>query len=156
MYEPGITEVRAVQESLRLCNHEITYDWTTQSISETGDDDERRALAEAERNGILSADLLILLDHNRLRGALIEMGMALGNGKETIVFLEPGRTPSLFYHLPYCTIITSRDNLLRAIELLPDDPCCRQCGGTGYFERSCAEEEDAECWHCGGQGCKRG
>ena len=122
MYDPGIMEVRFVQERLRACGHTITYDWTAQPISETGAPDERRELAEAERDGVLSADLLILLDHNRPRGALIETGMALGTGKEALVLLEPGRSPSLFYHLPNCTIIASRDDLLRAIELLPHEP----------------------------------
>lgn len=121
MYDPGIGEVRFVQESLRRCGHTITYDWTAQPVA-VAHLDERRQLAEAERDGVLNADLLILLDHDHPRGALIEMGMALGTGKETLVLLEQDRSPSLFYHLLNCTIIASRDDLLRAIVLLPDEP----------------------------------
>jgi nucleoside 2-deoxyribosyltransferase len=122
MYDPGIEYVKMIQDALRVCGHEISYDWTAEPISETGNPDERRQLAEAERDGVLGADLLILLDHNRPRGALIELGMALGTGKEALVLIEEGRNPSLFYSLPNCTIIASHDNLLRAIELLPHEP----------------------------------
>lgn len=153
MYEPGIMEVRFVQEALRRCGHEISYDWTKDPISETGDPDDRRALAEAEKEGVLTADLLILLDHNRPRGALIETGMALGAGIDTIVFLEPNRSPSLFYHLDNCTVITSRDDLIRAIELLPDEYPCDNCDGKGYLAIIYGGVEmTTDCWHCDGTG----
>lgn len=122
MYDPGIEYVKMIQDALRVCGHEISYDWTAEPISETGDPEELRLLAKAERDGVLSADLLILLDHNRPRGVLIESLMTLGIGKEALVLIEEGRNPSLFYHLPNCTIVASHDNLLRAIELLPHEP----------------------------------
>lgn len=152
MYSPGIDHVRSIQGALRTSRHEITYDWTAQPISDTGDANERRNLAEAERTGVLEADLLILLDHNRPRGALIEMGMALGTGKDAWVLVEDGRSPSLFYHLPNCTIIASPEDLLRAIELLPDEPECRYCAGKGYHERTSWMEEEIECTYCDGTG----
>lgn len=152
MYDPGIMEVRFVQERLRACGHTITYDWTAQPISETGDPQERRELAEAERDGVLDADLLILLDHNRPRGALIEMGMALGTGKETMVLIED-RGPSLFYHLDNCAIVKKRDDLMRAIELLPAEVPCDNCEGKCYLVGTYGGlEVEMDCWHCDGTG----
>lgn len=107
MYSLGIEYVKGIQAAVRACGHEITYDWTTQMIGDTGEQ-AARELAEAERDGVLDADLLILIDHNRPRGALIELGMALGTGKETLVLLEEERKPSLFYNLPNSTPVARR------------------------------------------------
>jgi nucleoside 2-deoxyribosyltransferase len=152
MYSPGIYLVRDVLITVRAAGHEVTYDWTEQPISETGDPDERRELAQAERRGVLDADLLILIDYQRPRGALIEMGMALGAGKEALVLMEEGSNPSLFYHLPNCTIIATYDNLHRAIELLPDDPRCIACDGKGYFEYDLMA--NLTCSRCDGSGAE--
>lgn len=152
MYDSGLEYVKMIQDAFRVCGHEISYDWTAQPISETGGPHERQELAEAERGGVLNADILILLDHNRPRGALIETGMALGADKDTLVLIEEGRNPSLFYHLPNCTIITSHDNLLRAIELLPDKPYCDFCDGKGYHEPDRHDQEPVECPWCEGTG----
>lgn len=118
MYSPGVEYVKDIQGALQTCGHEISYDWTTQIIPNTGDP-RAQQLAEAERDGVLTADLLIFVEDHRPRGALIEVGMALSAGKKVLVLLEEALRPSLFYHLPNCTIVTSHKDLWRAIELLP-------------------------------------
>lgn len=118
----GMDHVKVLMKALRKAGHKITYDWTAQPISEDGDPDERRELAEAEQNGVLQADALVLIDHDRPRGALIETGMALGDGKPVIVCLAKDKNPSLFYSLPNCTVLVEAtpEDVLAALE--SDEP----------------------------------
>ena len=88
--------VRAAQAALRARGHIISYDWTEHEIA-TAD---HAACAEADLNGVLDADALLLLWHPSLRGGLVELGAALCSCVYVIVVGCPPlhEQPNVFFH----------------------------------------------------------
>lgn len=71
--------VRAVCDLLRENGHTVTHDWTHET--EGGSEAEQ---ARADLDGVLAADVVIVLAHHAGRGLWIEMGAALATGKKVI------------------------------------------------------------------------
>lgn len=101
--------VRRVQDACKRLGHEITFDWT-RTVESVGPDTghefgaltpEFKAQCGADdRQGVLDADLTIaLIDHEHITGTLIEIGIALGTGREVWLVGQPVRD-SVFYYLP--------------------------------------------------------
>jgi nucleoside 2-deoxyribosyltransferase len=94
-------EHKAIGNALRAAGHELTYDWTAHGSVQERSVDLQQAVARAERIGVLDAEMVIgLLPGGR--GTHVELGIAAGHGKPTILF---GDDPAaqygcVFYKLP--------------------------------------------------------
>ena len=96
-------QVQALRDALLAAGHSITYDWTLHGSVHGQGEDRLREVAAAERNGVLQADLVIVLLPGG-RGTHAELGMANALGKPVIIFSsfnepfdEYGGTTCAFY-----------------------------------------------------------
>jgi NTP pyrophosphatase (non-canonical NTP hydrolase) len=91
--------VREAQQRIREAGHVVTYDWTTHA-EQSDPDPVACALADAE--GVRSADVLVLLEVPEMRGAYVELGMALALGKPCLALPDPAQPApyQVFEHLP--------------------------------------------------------
>ena len=104
------TRAQAVMALLRDRGHVITYDWTVQEQESA-----QQAIADCE--GVVSADLVILLLENPLlpyRGTWVELGIALAAQKPVLVF-APKSLPCLFLQHPLVRRVLTREALLDAV-----------------------------------------
>lgn len=76
-----ITRVREVQAELIAAGHQITYDWTTDTLPLSSQQ------AINDLHGVLGADVFVLVAEQDVPycGALVELGMAIGAGLPTYV-----------------------------------------------------------------------
>lgn len=100
-FEEGV-RVREVQEKLRLLGFEVTHDWTREDpAGRTGVELEvylqHCALKDVE--GVETADFLLVLNHDRAFGAMVEMGLGLAWGR-VIYLVGPQIRDNIFFHLP--------------------------------------------------------
>lgn len=92
--------VQGIQALLRSMGFTITYDWTEHGsvMLETADIMQR--VAQAEINGVLSADVLVVVLPGG-KGTHVELGMALAHNKPVFILGEPGlMRDSVFYWSP--------------------------------------------------------
>ncbi len=101
-----LVDVRRVVEKLRAIGVEVNADWTDHSAAGrvgTGLLEYLRSCAEADREGVRTADVLVMVHDPASRGGFVEFGMAAGLGKTLVVIggrLDyPDRAP-IFYVLP--------------------------------------------------------
>lgn len=93
--------VRAIQAKVRAAGHEITHDWTGEDPA--GRQGEELALflkecAEKDLFGVMSADALVLLNHDRAFGAMTEFGLAVASQIPVFVLKSEVRD-NIFYNL---------------------------------------------------------
>jgi hypothetical protein len=101
-------EAAEVMAALRGLGHEITHDWTLEADPGDVSDEARRhyfgACAAADVDGVLDADVMLLLHDAACRGAFVELGVALAHGVKVLVVggdgLDPAHGCPLFYYLP--------------------------------------------------------
>lgn len=93
--------VRMVHQRLRDNGFQITHDWTTEDASIY----KGEALAEYKHwcatndlKGVLDADAVLVLNHDKLFGGAAEMGIAIGRGIKVFV-VEPEIQENIFFHL---------------------------------------------------------
>lgn len=100
---------RNLMNSIREAGHEITFDWTYQ-VEDVGPDHQNEAAkspaylakcAERDMFGVRSAHRVVAIGHPRVCGTLIEVGMALAQGKP--VDLIGDFPPSVFWELDNIT-----------------------------------------------------
>lgn len=97
----------AVRDLMAAEGHEITYDWTSHGPVWTAGAARIREVSLLETNGVLEADLVIVLLPGG-RGTHAELGMAIAAGKRVLMHCaDPdlfGATPETcaFYHHPQC------------------------------------------------------
>lgn len=90
--------IRALYVILRQHKHTITLDWTNHDHPESDKEQEEWAIADIE--GVKQCDILIalFLRDYRYRGALIEVGVALGLGKPVIILGRNENSSTLLHH----------------------------------------------------------
>jgi hypothetical protein len=116
-------EAREVMEDLREDGHAITHDWTgEEDPGPETDPDTRREFygmcAAADVDGVLSAEVMVLLHDPACRGAFVELGVALANGTRVIVVDgdgHPEHSVPLFYFLPEVTHVASADEAVALV-----------------------------------------
>ena len=122
-------EIRTVMNRLRAVGHEVTHDWTYEDPGDLQGDALASFLthcAEADMNGVLEADILVLINHKLAFGAAAEMGMAIAWGKVVYV-VGPEIRDNIFFHLKEADgmrLFSDLDSCLAAIEedSLADEP----------------------------------
>jgi len=95
--------VKKVYELLRMYGHSITVDWTDHELPEGEDANAQQFLekwAVIDIDGVRECDYLVALFEERRhqRGAMIELGAALGCGKLVIVVGHAEDSSTLLRH----------------------------------------------------------
>lgn len=92
-------KAREVMQLLRKAGHEITFDWTTIPHLKPYDQNihESRQAALLEARGVLEADAIVLLAHERGVGMYVELGMAIAKNKPVYVIGDVAPTMFLFH-----------------------------------------------------------
>jgi hypothetical protein len=115
----NIPEARDVMSILREVGHDITWDWTGEALDPSWPKSQQDAYLQQcgarDYQGVVDADALVLINHDKARDAMAEFGVALGLGRPVFV-LYPERRSSVFFHR--ATQCATVDELLIAL-LLP-------------------------------------
>ncbi|WP_404406978.1 nucleoside 2-deoxyribosyltransferase [Jeotgalibacillus malaysiensis] len=95
-------KVQYVSQHLIKHGYTLTYDWTVNERASTFE--EQQSIGQKEKEEVIEADLLIALLPGG-KGTHIEMGIALGQGKQVFLYspdkeVDNPETTSTFYHLP--------------------------------------------------------
>jgi hypothetical protein len=159
----GSERQRQLARDLKWLGWQLTYDWTKAELASKTDLatisrglSPRRAaeIARAERDGVVSADLVVvLLDGGA--GTHVELGMALALGKRVVVVGEQltNGYSCVFYELAERVIDVS--SLLAVLtaeaqaeaERVVAETCCCLSAGAGIIVR----DDIAVCDVCGGR-----
>lgn len=112
-------EVEYLMESLRGRGHEITFDWTTIEHLRPYEDNEEASEAAAvkETAGVASADVLILVSHQRGVGMFVELGVALALEKPVIV-VTSGTPRTMFFFHPLVERVSTTDEVFEVLDKL--------------------------------------
>jgi hypothetical protein len=102
---------RDAMQQLTLAGHRITYDWTVAEVSADRSTENLTAIAMDEVDGVFAAEALVLLHHDGMKGAWVEVGAALARAIPVVVV--GGRLECIFEHLCF-----SARSVGEAIELL--------------------------------------
>jgi len=108
----GVFATREVQRLCRDAGHTITFDWTghfdaaLRLVDSASGLLDAGALSALEAKGALEdfkgasdADVLILIPYEGIKGALVEVGIALGSSASVLV-IGDDKAVGLFRHLP--------------------------------------------------------
>ena len=97
-------EVRAVYALLLQAGHEVTVDWTVEPGEEDLGSEDYHKLQEEwaikDAQGVIDCDVLVMLPHDRSKGAYAELGMAIALGKKSILVLPEKPFNCVFFHHP--------------------------------------------------------
>lgn len=85
-------QANAAQAKLSIRGHRITFDWTT------GDGTNKPKEAKTDYQGVVDADAVLVLNHEKLFGGATEMGIAIGRDIPVYVVGAEVRD-NIFFHL---------------------------------------------------------
>ena len=143
----------AVMGIFRAEGHEITHDWTGESVEGLRGTEASTLLqccAMDDQAGAQNCDVLVLLHNDKCKGALVEMGIALGLEKPVIVV--GGRLSldtAIFYWHPDVFHVTNIDQALDLIKVLFPLEAGAAVGGLFPLEAGAAVGAVDD--QCGGQ-----
>ena len=87
---------RAAMATMRAAGHTITHDWT--AVEEAGANLAECAIDDVD--GVERADVLLLIPHAGIKGAWVEMGVAIANFIPVLIIDNPWARKCIFEHLP--------------------------------------------------------
>ena len=107
---------REAMQLLRQAGHEITFDWTTIPHLKPYDKNiaESRQAAILEAKGVLEADIVVLIAHEKGVGMYVELGMAIAKNKP--VYVIGNITPTMFLFHPIVTRVKNMTEVLRHLK----------------------------------------
>jgi nucleoside 2-deoxyribosyltransferase len=97
------TAHQLVKDALKICGHELSYDWTLHGSVKSVSKERLREVAELELGGIAEADFVIVLLPGG-NGTHLELGFAIASGKRVFLhsedssLFELGPQTNAFYH----------------------------------------------------------
>ena len=118
-----LDRVKRVMNIVREAGHKITFDWTSEEgeirsgMGWREDPEKACEIAEKEVSAVLTADLVILCHDRSILGGAIETGIAVGQGIPVMV-LDPEVRNSVFWYLPWVSLVNSEGDLARSLDLL--------------------------------------
>lgn len=109
-------ETRALMTALEQNGHVVTFDWTTLPHLRPYADHtaEAREAAIQELQGVLAAEVLVVLADERGVGMYVELGAALALGKPVVAISE-GESRTMFMHHPLVRCVRTLDDVLPAV-----------------------------------------
>lgn len=107
-------DARKAMEVLREAGHEITFDWTTVEHLRPYDKNlsASREAAINETQGVISADVLVVLARESGVGMYVELGIAIGAGIPVRVVTN-SKNRTMFYHHPLVRRVTSVEEIIK-------------------------------------------
>lgn len=118
-----------VADAIEDAGHLITFKWWG-SEGEIRDADEGKtwrddpeqatALALREQKGVWDSDALVLCGGDKILGAAIEFGMAVGDEKPAIILPGCSRD-SIFWHLPGVVLVDTIEEVISELADLQSD-----------------------------------
>jgi hypothetical protein len=115
-------QVREFQELLISQGHTVTYDWTRAAPDEVwlsggveADPVKMKEQARLDKEGVIFSDYVVVLDHERNYGTLIEIGMALASSVPVVIVGTPKRN-SVFWYLDDVHFVSDDAELLDWLE----------------------------------------
>lgn len=118
-----VDEVERVFESIKRIGHEIVLDWTSFPMIKPYADNPIKAsdFAQAQINGILEAEVYILLAHEDGTGVFAELGAALAvsqlQGNLKIFAIAESIPPAMFHYHPLITWVKNLDEVFDILNL---------------------------------------
>jgi hypothetical protein len=100
---------REVMDLLEARGHVVSHDWTSESVQGLAGQDLEDYLSKCARQdffGVTSADAVLVLNHDKLFGGMVEFGVALSLGKK-IVVVEPGVRDCIFWHMKEVQLVAN-------------------------------------------------
>jgi nucleoside 2-deoxyribosyltransferase len=110
--------VQRLQQALIARSHEITVDWTNRVNPK--EQSVLREWAERDLAGVKTCDLYIGLFKEISKGALIEMGVALGQGKRVWIIGEAINS-CIFLSHPLVTKFQNPRSMLKVLDGIPKE-----------------------------------
>lgn len=109
--------VQVMHQVLREAGHEITHDWTVEDLAAENDVNLALECAIDDVEGVENADAVVLLMHPNMKGAWVEVGIALARFIPIIIVGGP-RFECIFERLPSVAHVDDAAGVLRALENL--------------------------------------
>ncbi|MDQ4143131.1 MAG: nucleoside 2-deoxyribosyltransferase, partial [Actinomycetota bacterium] len=105
--------VRDLINHLTALGHDVTFDWTAVPHLKPYERNHAASARTAalEVDGVKQSDIVIVLAHEDGIGMYVELGIALGTGKQVYI-VSKGSSRSMFFHHPLVTIVNSIDDVL--------------------------------------------
>ena len=99
---------------LREAGHEITFDWTTIEHLRPYDlnSSASQEAAIKESRGVLDADVLVIIAHERGVGMYVELGIAIGAGIPVRVVTNT-ESRTMFFHHPLVKKVASFEEVIK-------------------------------------------
>jgi hypothetical protein len=106
-------DVNQLMNVLKAAGHEITFDWTAIEHLRPYDTNAKasREAALLEARGVKSADVLIVIAHDRGVGLFVEMGIAIGAGIPVRVITNK-ESRTMFFHHPLIKRVTDINQII--------------------------------------------
>jgi hypothetical protein len=112
---------RSAMQSLKRAGHEITFDWTsiphlkpyTENVAAS------RKTAVLETQGVMDAEAVVLLAHEKGIGMYVELGMAIAWRKP--VFVIGDMTPTMFLFHPLVKRVKDVTEVMDHLDKLKDE-----------------------------------
>jgi len=122
---------REVMDRLEKQGHIISHDWTREDTVGLSGDDLEAYLARCANHdfiGVVTADIVLVLNHDRLFGGMVETGVALGLDK-LVVVVGPDIRDCIFWHLKDVYKVPDVDSGLELIDSIANyiRPCTTSC-----------------------------
>lgn len=150
--------VSRVARALKAAGHIHTYDWTVHGSVQDKGEQRIREVAEAEKQGVLDADVVIVILPGG-RGTHAELGIALGAGNKEIVicaadnslFLANTSTCAFYWNMGIHRVVGTEEAWLKTLlkvygKITPMNRLTKRIGSKVYYTRGAYEETiPAEC-----------
>jgi hypothetical protein len=107
-------DAKQMMEQLREAGHEITFDWTTIRHLRPYDENSRasREAALKETKGVLDADVLVIIGHEKGVGIFVELGIAIAAGIPVRVVTDMA-SQTMFFHHPLVRRVAHIEDVLQ-------------------------------------------
>ena len=105
---------KTVMKALKEVGHEITFDWTTIDHLRPYDKNAAasREAAIREACGVKTADVLVIVAHDKGVGMYVELGIAIGIGIPIRVVTKV-ESRTMFFHHPLVKKVASIDEVIK-------------------------------------------
>lgn len=102
-------------QALQEAGHDITFNWTMiehlRPYDTNSSASEDAAIRESQ--GVMNADVLVVLSHESGVGMYVELGIAIGNGIPVRVVTNTKDSHTMFFHHPLVKRVESIEEIIK-------------------------------------------
>lgn len=114
-------QVPAVVERLEAMGFVITCRWweIEAKLEEAATDEFKRSCAEGDRDGVINADFVVVLNTSKSEGKAVEQGLAIAHNKPIFIVGKIGEVSSnVFHYLPNYRWVANLETLYENLAML--------------------------------------